>query len=103
MRKRKKWTAAEKIAILEEAKQHGVVQTIRKHEVSHASFYVWQQKYQIEGEKAFEKEYKRVDPELKRLQLENLRLKKIIAEKELALDIKEELLKKTTFQYMERK
>jgi hypothetical protein len=40
--------------------------------------------------------YKRTDPQVKRLLLENQRLKQLLAEKELALNIKDELLKKTT-------
>jgi putative transposase len=39
--------------------------------------------------------YKTVDPELKRLQQENDRLKKIIAKQALEIDFKEELLKKS--------
>lgn len=97
MTKRRKWTGAKKIAILEESKLYGVTQTIRKHQVNYGSFYAWKQKYETEGANAFDKPYQRVDPEVKRLLLENQRLKKIIAEKELALDIKEELLKKTTY------
>jgi hypothetical protein len=44
--------------------------------------------------------YRRTDPELRRLQIENLRLNPWlagIADKELALQIKDELLKKTIF------
>ena len=43
------------------------------------------------------KPYQRVDPELRRLQLENLALKKLVAEKELVIAVKDELLKKTQF------
>jgi len=39
---------------------------------------------------------KNVSPELKRLQLENQRLKELLADKELELKIKNELLKKTS-------
>jgi len=44
-------------------------------------------------EALFSKHYK-LDPEVKRLQKENQQLKQLLAEKELALLIKEELLKK---------
>ena len=39
--------------------------------------------------------YKTVDPEVKRLQQENERLKKIIAKQALEIDFKDELLKKS--------
>jgi putative transposase len=39
--------------------------------------------------------YKTVDPEVKRLQRENERLKKIIAKQALEIDFKDELLKKS--------
>jgi hypothetical protein len=41
------------------------------------------------------KPYQRVDPQLRRLQRENLALKKLVAEKELMIAVKDELLKKT--------
>lgn len=37
-----------------------------------------------------------IDPELHRLQKENERLKRLLAEKELTISIKDELLKKTS-------
>jgi hypothetical protein len=42
-------------------------------------------------------QYHRVDPEVRVLEKENERLKKIIARQALELEVKEELLKKTKF------
>jgi putative transposase len=92
---RKKWTAAEKLAILKEAEQNGVTVTIRKHDIHYGTFYAWKQKHELEGEAGLTPGGKPADPELKRLQLENLRLKQLIADKELALMVKDELLKKS--------
>ncbi|MFN8279956.1 MAG: transposase [Saprospiraceae bacterium] len=98
MAKYRKWTVEEKLAILKEAEQLGVTPTIRKHGIFYATYYNWKEKLNLEGTEGLRISHKRVDPELKALQIENQRLKQIIAEKELALQIKEELLKKTSQQ-----
>lgn len=98
MAKYRKWTVEEKLAILKEAEQLGVTPTIRKHGIFYATYYNWKEKLNLEGTEGLRISHKRVDPELKVLQIENQRLKQIIAEKELALQIKEELLKKTSQQ-----
>lgn len=95
MAKYRKWTVAEKLSILKEAEKLGVTPTIRKHGIFYATYYNWKEKFNLEGTEGLRVTHKRVDPELKALQIENQRLKQIIAEKELALQIKEELLKKT--------
>ncbi len=92
---RRTFTAEQKLAILKEVETEGVTPTIRKHAIYAKMIYRWKEQLAIGGKTALSKSYHRTDPELRRLQLENLRLKTIIAEKELALQIKEELLKKT--------
>ena len=91
---RRKFTAEQKLAILKEAETEGVTATLRKHGIYAKMIYRWKEQLAIGGQEALTATYQRTDPELKRLQLENLRLKALIAEKELALQIKEELLKK---------
>jgi putative transposase len=95
MAKYRKWTIEEKLSILKEAEKLGVTPTIRKHRIFYATYYNWKEKFELQGAEGLKLIHRRVDPELKALQLENQRLKQIIAEKELALQIKEELLKKT--------
>lgn len=97
MQTKRKWSSKEKLAILKEAEIAGVTATLRKHKIFGPTFYAWKNSFAIEGINGLEKTYKKVDPELKRLQFENHRLKQIIADKELALRIKDELLKKTSF------
>lgn len=92
---RKKWTPTDKLSILKESELHGVTVTIRKYDIHYGTFYGWKQKYELAGEAGLTPGRSVADPELKRLQLENLRLKQIIADKELALLVKEELLKKS--------
>ncbi|GAA4462674.1 hypothetical protein GCM10023189_39670 [Nibrella saemangeumensis] len=92
--KRRHWTADEKLKILLEAEQEGITATIRKHGIYSNTFYQWKEKYDTGGHQALASKHYQIDPELKRLQKENQQLKQMLAEKELALRIKEELLKK---------
>lgn len=68
---------------------------MRQHQVAASTYYKWKEKYDLYGEEGLKQAYRQSDPELKRLQIENLRLKQLLADKELALQIKDELLKKT--------
>ena len=95
VKQRRKWTPEEKIFIIHEVEHNGLLQTIRLHQIAASTYYKWKEKYDLYGEAGLKQSYKRIDPELKHLQLENLRLKQLLAEKELALHIKDELLKKT--------
>ena len=92
---RRKWPIADKLAVIKEAEQEGVTVTLRKHGIHYGTYYHWKQKHDLDGERGLASSGTHTDPEIKRLQLENLRLKQIIADKELALMVKDELLKKT--------
>ena len=94
MKERRNWTAEQKLAILQEAEKNGVTETIRRHGIFSNTYYQWRDKYAIGGLEALGDKHYKPDPELKRLAAENRRLKDLLAEKELALAIKEELLKK---------
>ena len=97
MNTKRRWTAEEKLAILQEAEEFGVTATIRKHGVYSKTFYEWKDRYERQGLSGLQPvRQQRVDPHLKELQDENRRLKELLAEKELALRIKDDLLKKTT-------
>lgn len=94
-RSRRKWTPEEKLFIIHEVERKGLHATLRLHQVASSTYYKWKEKYDLSGEEGLRQTYRRIDPELKRLQIENLRLKQLLADKELALHIKDELLKKT--------
>jgi putative transposase len=95
MRKKRTWSVQEKLAILKEAESEGVTATIRKHQIYGNTLYEWRKKYERSGERGLETPYERVDPEVRRLEEENLKLKELVAEKELIIRIKDDLLKKT--------
>jgi len=96
MKKYRTWTAQQKLSIIQEAEQNGITATIRKYQIYANTIYKWREKFDTVGISGLETRRQRVDPELQKLRLENQRLKQILAEKELELSIKGDLLKKTT-------
>jgi len=95
MKKYRHRSVEEKLALLEEAEVIGVVAACRKHGVDPSTYYVWKERYERDGVEGLRpRGVKKEDPELKALREENERLKKLLAEKELVLQVKDELLKK---------
>jgi len=95
------FTADQKAAVLQEADKEGVVATCRKHQISSSLFYQWRDKLTLKGKEGLAHGQAVLSQEVRRLLAENARLKKLLAEKELVLDIKEEplggpVLKKST-------
>jgi putative transposase len=94
-RQHRKWTEAEKLQIIQEAEQNGLTETLRKHNVAQSLFHRWRRAYNGEGMEGLRPRYRKTDPEVKRLQQENERLKKIIAKQALEIEFKDEMLKKS--------
>ena len=100
---RKRWSPSEKLEIINYYKQHGLLKTSKEYEVSSTSIYKWSALYESSGELGISSPTsivkssmsKSEQEELRRLRRENDELKKIVAEKELRLRIKEEMLKKS--------
>jgi putative transposase len=69
--------------------------TCRKHEIAQSLYYRWKHVFEQKGIDGLQGQYYRVDPEVKALQEENEKLKKIIGKQALELEVKNELLKKT--------
>jgi len=76
----------------------GLVETVRKYELSNKILKDWQDIGVVFGLEGLKSGGSKLSPELKRLQLENQRLKELVADKELELKIMNELLKKKSFQ-----
>lgn len=93
---RRKFTAEERFSILREADREGRAETLRKYNIAPSLFDRWRKKYLSEGIEGLKPKYRRVDPQLKELEDENERLKRIIAKQALELEVKCELLKKTS-------
>jgi putative transposase len=99
---RRKFSVEQKLQILQEADQHGITQTLRKHNLSHSVFLRWKNQFNQGGPTSLRPQYHKVDPQVKALEEENARLKKIIANQALELEFKTELLKKTTAPFPRR-
>jgi putative transposase len=91
----KQLTLEEKVKIVHQAEQQGFTETAIKHNISSRQIYRWRDKFQIGGSRALSYGAK-IDPELKALKEENNQLKKLVAKLALTVEIKEELLKKTS-------
>jgi putative transposase len=83
---KKRFSDEQIVRIVGESRVSGVPATAKKHGVSTHTLYVWRRKFA-----GFEV---RQVAELKRLQQENLRLKKMVADQTLALDVAKEALAK---------
>lgn len=91
---RRKFSVEEKLQILSEADQFGVMPTLRQHNLSHSVYQRWKHQFNESGTSGLRPHYPKVDSDKRALELENTRLKKIIAERALELEFKTELLKK---------
>jgi putative transposase len=94
-KQRRTFSVDQKMLIIQEAEQMGVTQALRKHNLSHSVFLRWKNQFNHGGASSLKPRYSKVDPEIRALQEENARLKKIIGNQALELEFKTELLKKS--------
>ena len=102
-KERRKFTPEDRLSILQEAQREGQAQTCRKYNLSSSVMLRWKKKYLSQGINGLKPADRKVDPALRDLEEENERLKKIIARQALELEVKSELLKKTSFQIKTRR
>lgn len=95
---RRKFTPEDRLSIVREAEREGRSETIRKYQVAPSLFDRWRRKYVSNGIEGLKSQYRRIDPQVRELEQENERLKRIIARQALELEVKTELLKKTPFE-----
>jgi putative transposase len=93
---RRKFTPEERLSIIQEGQREGRSQTCRKYNISPSLYDRWRHKYLQDGMEGLKGRYKRIDPLVRDLQEENERLKRIIAKQALEIEVKSELLKKTS-------
>ena len=94
-KERRKFTPEERLSILQEASREGRSATLRKYNLAPSMFDRWKSKYLSKGVDGLINQYRKIDPAVAELQLENERLKRIIAKQALEIEVKTELLKKT--------
>ena len=92
---RRSFTAAEKLAIINEAEQFGTSQTLRKHHLSHTVFGRWRENFNEGGIANLQSYSKQRNPELEALEEQIRVLKNIVAKQKIELEFKSELLKKS--------
>lgn len=89
---RRKFSEDEKRVILEEANLRGISVVLREHRLSYSVFSRWKEQFQSNNKNTEKSKYK-ILQELKNLAMENERLKKIIANQALQIQIQTEKLK----------
>jgi len=94
---RRSLTLEDRYSIVQEAIRDGHAETCRKYNLSPSLLRKWRLKYLSKGKEGLKDSYSRVDPQLRTLEEENERLKRIVAKQALELEIKSELLKKSLF------
>lgn len=92
--KNKKWSLSEKLTILQEALENGVIETCRKHSLSTGTYYLWKKKFDSQGESGLKPMVSNKSKELKKAEEENRILRKLLSDKDIELEVQRELLKK---------
>lgn len=92
--KYKKWTLENKLEILASGEDIGIVETCRKYAVSTGTFYSWKKKFEHRGEAGLKVTYDIKNKELRAAEEENRVLRKLLADREIELEVQRELLKK---------
>jgi len=93
---RRKFTPEERLSIVQEAQREGHAETCRKYNLSPSLLTKWKSRYLSKGINGLKDSYKKIDPQVRELELENERLRKIIAKQALQIEVQGELLKKTS-------
>ena len=89
-----KWSLKEKLEIIEQVKEFGVIETCRKFSVSTGNYYNWRKKFEQKGEAGLKTTYQKKSKELREVEEENRVLRKLLSDREIELEVQRELLKK---------
>ena len=84
--RKSKFSDEQKVAILREADRTSVADAARKHGLSEQAIYVWRRRFGTLDASDVKR--------LKALEAENLRLKKIVAERDLEIEVMKEIAAK---------
>ena len=88
------WTAAQKLAFLQEAERDGVAKTCRKHQLAESLIRKWRLKVEEFGETGLESHSHRESSDFHKLAEENRRLKQLVADQALENQMLREVIKK---------
>ena len=81
--KKSKFTDEQMVAIVQESEGGGVKETARKHQITEQTLYVWRRRFSGMDKSQV--------TDLKRLEQENGRLKKLLAERDLEIEVMKEI------------
>src|SRR5690606_19001240 len=96
-RVKRSFTPEERLSLLQEAEREGYMETCRKYNLSPSLLAKWKPRYQAKGSEGLKPAYKRVDPEVRALEEENERLKRIIAKEAFHSILQRELIERFEF------
>jgi len=91
---KRKFTDEQRLEILRQANEMGVIAVIRNHNLSYSVFARWREKFMKKNKKGLTLKNK-TKSKLKQFMEDNTRLKKIIADQALELERKNEALRKS--------
>lgn len=94
-KQRRTFSAEDRYSIVQESLRSGPSEVSRKYSLSPSLLRRWKEKYLASGKDGLRDSYPRVDPQLRILEEEKERLKRIVAKQALELEVKSGLLKKT--------
>jgi putative transposase len=98
---RRTFSYTEKMNILKEVEESGVIKVLKEHKLSYSVYSRW--KHQLAETKMTQREdSEQTKKEKEQLEIENARLKKIIAEQALEMEMRAEEWKKTNPLYGRR-
>lgn len=94
--KKRTWSQEEKLKILKEAKAEGVQITMRKYGIYPVTYYSWKKKLLVDGESGLSDQAIRLKTNKRLRQLEDQvgLLKELLAERDMEIALRDELLKK---------
>lgn len=94
--KKRTWTKEEKLSILRESETSGVEVTLRKYSLYPSTLYSWKSKLKIGGSDGLDRLKRRSKDAdyIKRLEDELSLAKQLMAEKDIEIALRDELLKK---------
>lgn len=96
---KRSFTDEERLNFLQEAEREGVSVTCRKHNLAPNMIHTWRKRYLAKGLEGLKPSYRRKDPQVKALEEDVERLKRIIIKQAMELEVKTEMLKKTPIQF----
>lgn len=102
-KQRRQFTPEEKHSIIQESERLGHSETCRIYSLSSSLIFNWMRKYLAKGKEGLKSEYRRIVPQVRLLEEENAKLKRIIGNHALELEFKTELLKKSDAHYQKER